>query len=500
MASNTRMTVIATPITTTPIADKDTTARRPAITATATRKESNVAKTKKAIAAAPVKETTRTTTTPPKPPKTRADRPAPGAAFKAAAQARKDRVAAEEPKRKPKERKPKEFTPEQQEAFAARQKSRTRIDQWLKEGRPIGFFMVRGARAGPRATHKAGILRSQIPGVKIHVAAKGDAKVLTVAFPVDYISEEIAVGWARGRPLEFPERGWDATEGPVIRVSMHDASKPAKVAVPRLAVPRLAAPKGKQWDHHKNYPDAFTPEGDVLRVHGDKDMKLHNQPTGAPGYQRCASTPAKPCRQNVDYFKAVRAELAKGISPADLAKGWLEEGTIKLPSCCWRAHRTLQPLQQCGVTEDVYPFFCETFKIQKKKALAYEAGLVAKKEAKAAELAARAEAKKPDEDGFVDATAIGKTYRATATAAHAGPADAKHGGRFAALVESESEDETAPPPDHLALAGAACEEEWSESEDESEWPDPAEAAAKAKAKAEAKKPSAPTGAWGISLP
>lgn len=486
MSSNTGMTVVTTtPIT---IADKDTTARRPAITATATRKESNVAKTNKAIAATPVKETTRTTT-PPKPPKTRKDRPAPGAAFTAAAQARKDQVAAEERKpkerkrkeRKPKERKPKEFTPEQQEAFAARQKSRARIDEWLKEGRKIGFFAVRGTDAAKRATYKAGILRSQIPGVKVHIASKGDTKVLTVAFPVDYISEEIAVGWARGQPLEFYERGWDATEGPVIRISIHDASKPAKVAVPRLAAPKGGTPEDKQWDHRKDYPEAFTPEGKVLRVHGPKGLKTNNEPTGGPGYKHCASTRAKPCRQNVaTFFKAVRAELAKGISPADLAKGCID-GTIKLPECCWRAHRTLQ---QCGVTEDVYPFFCEVFKLQKAAALAYEADLAAKKEAKAAELAAKAEAKKPDEDGFVDATATGKTYRATATAAHAEPTDAKHGGRFAAL-ESESEDETAPPPDLLALAGAAFEEEWSS---EDEWPE--------------LEPSAPasTGAWGTSPP
>lgn len=482
MSSTTGTTVVITPITTTTNADKDTTARRPAITATATRKESNVAKTNKAIAAAPVKKTTRTITTPPKPPKTRKDQSAPGAAFTAAAQARKDQVAAEEPKRKPEERKPKgrkpkEFTPEQQKAFEARQKSRVRIDEWLKGGRKIGFLKVRGKDAAKRATYKADILRSQIPDVKVHIASKGDTKVLTVAFPVGYISEEIAVGWARGQPLEFYEHGWDATEGPVIRVSMHDASKPAKVAVPRLAAPKGGTPQDKQWDHKKAYPEAFTPEGKVLRVHGAKDKKLNNEPTGGSGYQFCASNKS-PCRQNVAFLKAVRAKLDEGISPADLAKGFLD-GTIKLPACCWRAHRTLQ---QCGVTEDVYEFFCEVFKLQKAAALAYEANLAAKKEAKAAELAARAEAKKPDEDGFVDATATGKTYRATATAAHAEPTDAKHGGRFAAL-ESESEDETALPPDLLALAGAAFEEEW---ESEDEWPE--------------LEPSAPTGAWGTSLP
>jgi hypothetical protein len=260
---------------------------------------------------------------------------------------------------------------------------------------------------------------------------------------------------------------------------MHRDSKPSKVAVPRLAAPKGGTPQDKQWDTTRNYPERYNPGDNVRRVYGPKGKKPHNQPTGGPDYQFCASRHEKPCRQNDAFFKAVRAELAK-ISPEDLAKGWLD-GTINLPECCWRAHRTLQ---QCGVTEDVYSFFRETFKAQKAAALAYEAGLAAKNEAKAAELAARAEAKKPDEDGFVDATAIGKTCRATATAAHAEPTGAKHGGSFAALEESESEDETAPPPHLLALAGAAFEEEWNESEDE--WPE--------------LEPSAPTGAWGSSAP
>ena len=480
---------------------KDTNARRPAIaaTATATRKESTTNVTKTEAIAAPVKETMHrpaTTQKKFKPPKARngdGERPAAGAAFtaaaNAAAEARKAKVAAEEPKRKPKERKPKErkpkerkpkeFTQEQKEAYAARQKSRSRNAEWKEEKRMIGFFWVRGKDAGKRATYKARILRGQIPDVKIHIASKEDAKLLTVAFPHGYISEEIAAGWASGQPLEFYERGWDATDGPVIRIQMHDASKPAKVAVPRLAAPKGGSPDAKQWDNRKDYPKAYKPDGKVLRVHGAKDKKLHNQPTGVKNYQFCASTPAKPCRQNAAFFEAVRVELAKGISPADLAKGWLD-GTIKLPACCWRAHRTLQ---QCGVTEDVYEFFCEVFKLQKAAALAYEADLAAKEEAKAAEVAAKAAAKaaakEPDEDGFVSATATGKTSKTTASAATADAPKAQHGGRFAAF-ESESEDET-------ATATAAYEDEaWSETESEDEWPE--------------LEPSAPTGAWGRALP
>lgn len=468
MTSLSTNTVMMTPNTSSSTT-VDTNARRPAIAATATRKEST---------------TTPKKFRPPKPRKEAKERPAPGAAFKAAAQARKAEVAAEEakgpsPEPEPQPQ-PKEFTPEQQAAYDRRREMRDRIKDWVEKGYKVGFFLVhRGKHTSEKfskvAQYRAHKLSEQVPGLLFTIRNSGDKKIVVVAFPSPYIPKELEAGWASGQPLEFHERGCDATDGPVIRVYMHDASKPSKVAVPRLAAPKGGTPTEKQWDYKKSYPTTFNPKFAVLRVHGAKDRKLHNQPTGVKNYQFCASTHEKPCRENVVFFKAVRVLLAEGISAADLAEGWLN-GTIKLPACCWRAHRTLQ---QCGVTEDVYEFFCEVFNRQKAAALAYEADLAAKKEEKAA---AKAEAMKPDKEGYVSASAVGKGRKVKAAPANAPTAKAKSGGRFAALQSesSESEDEATPTTDPHPLPGAASkpeeewsEEEWSEEEvlSENEWPE-----------------------------